>query len=96
MKKVVLKNLAPVVSVQNTSEHKIYAFKGAGDYIYKLHHSGSKWGFIDMGSSICFANGSFASMENALTYTMSDRVNIYEFDNQKEFFKWALKELSDK
>lgn len=81
-------------------EYKIYAFKGV-EAVFKLHElvpnmctDGRGYGFIDMNSSCCYANGIYSSAEELIRHTVEDdKDTVYEFDTAKEFLEWAITQV---
>ena len=84
-----------VVSINDVSNEKIYAFRGFDDYIYKLHRvadEGGGFAFISMEDSFRWADEFFFfahfSMKEAI---QAQTNNVFEFDSLKEFCMWCLK-----
>lgn len=91
--KETLKTLFPEVFKMEFNKDKIYAFKHIYDNIYKLHRGVDgiyKW--LSLGSSFRQWNNDYKSGEEALE-SFKEK-NIQVFDNQKDFFTWALKQVS--
>lgn len=88
--KKVLEILFPDAFKNEVDEYKIYAFNGSGDKIYKLQRIGKSWAFCDLRTSVCMADGSYDSIQQAL----SGRENVKVFSTRKDFFKWALEQVS--
>jgi hypothetical protein len=89
MKKVVIKSELKEVNIKEVSREKIYASRH-NNHICKVHRVGDdKYAFVLMEGSVCYSSGTHSSMEEAIRCEIAD--GVYEFDTQKEFFKWALK-----
>ncbi len=73
------------------SKGKIYAIATNGDF-YKLHYVGdSKYAFISLMGSRCWANGK-GGFQEMLEHSNFEE-DIYEFDDLKEFIDWIQKEI---
>ena len=70
---------------------KIYAVCGFAT-IYKLHELDGKYMFCDMANSSSGWTGKHTSVEGVLKSAEDEEVEV--FDNQKDFFTWALKQVS--
>jgi len=79
-----------VVSINDVSNEKIYAFRGFDDYVYKLHHvNDDMFAFISMEDSFRWAmEEEHPSMKEAIQAQTDD---VFEFDSLKEFCMWCLK-----
>ena len=91
MKKVSRANVI-VMSINDVSDEKIYAFRNVADLIYKLHcvaEEGDRFAFISMDDSYCWAQEEeHPSMKEAIQAQTAD---VFEFDSLKEFCMWCLK-----
>ena len=96
-KQVVIKADTPQVNIRDISEFNIYAFKGNGNIIYKAHRLDTfDFAFVSCETSLSWANGSHKSLEELIKHTMQyGDTTVYEFENQEEFFKWALEEIEE-
>lgn len=97
MKRVIDNEEEPneIVVTKCKSEH-IYAIsiRGYKGGIYKAQTvENDKWVFAYMSNSYNWWNGTFSSLENMLKRTLMDNYPIYQFENSKEFFEWALREI---
>lgn len=92
--KKVLKILFPdAFSEIQYEQGKIYIvisnFDGA---LFKLHEFGKEWMFCEMNSSECGHSGTHDTAQKAINNI--DGCKLQVFDNEKEFYKWAVKQLS--
>ena len=91
MKRVIGTVNEDVVSINDVSNEKIYAFRGFDDYVYKLHRvNDDMLAFISMEDSFCWADGSHSSMEEAIQAQKRSDI-VFEFGSLKEFCEWCLK-----
>ena len=95
MKRVIGTVNEDVVSINDVSGEKIYAFRGSANWIYKLHcvlndHDNEEdtFAFISMNDSDSWAESEYSSIEKAI---QAQTDNVFEFDNLKEFCEWCLK-----
>jgi len=83
-----------VVSINDVSNEKIYAFRGFDDYVYKLHRvNDDMFAFISMEDSFRWADEAHFSMKEAIQAqtNFAGDINVFEFDSLKEFCMWCLK-----
>lgn len=89
MRKIIEKIEDAYVVLEDISDCSIYAFKG-GERIYKAHKIyRDKWAFLAIDNSLFWANGEHDTLRELIKSNLNNPV--YEFDNVKEFCKWALK-----
>jgi len=86
MKKVMKNKVESTVGVGDVLTDKIYVAKFSNNY-YKAHRVQSKWAWIDLGSSDCYANGTYDSFGEIITKTIDFRT-VWEFDSLKDFAEW--------
>lgn len=64
---------------------------------YKLHRDmNDDWSWLDLGSSICLANGSFKSAKKAIEEILKRKTTfnkIYECNSMEDFYKGIKKEI---
>ena len=95
MKRVISTVNEDVVSTNDVSGEKIYAFRGSADWIYKLHcvlndrdNEENMFAFISMNDSDSWTESEYSSMKEAIQAQTAD---VFEFDSLKEFCMWCLK-----
>jgi len=66
---------------------KIYAFKGC-TYIYKLHRVGSRFAWVSICESSCYADGDYESPNDALKNR-----KYQEFKNIEDFIYWLNEQI---
>ena len=94
MRLVVKEEDKKTVSIDKVKENKVYAFVGVSD-VYKLHRVNTeehpdRYAFISLSDSMCFANGVFETIKDAVDYCISVGDKVYEFDDPADFCQWAL------
>lgn len=90
-----LRKLHPEAFEDKFDSKKIYAscvnLICSGIGIRKLHSINDRWAFISFNNSDSCSTGNHATAEVAIA--RQKLYGVTTFDTQKEFFKWALKQL---
>lgn len=84
------------VSIDDVSSSKIYAYTRFG-HIYKAHiiNSAGRYAFRDIDCLHYYKDFIYPSLVSLIENVIQDAI-VYQFDTQKEFFKWALEQITGK
>lgn len=95
MKKVIIDIETSTVSIPNCQPQKIYAFiTESRRIVYKLQRVGDGYVFMSMDDSTINWNMLPRSFYKLLETVCDGGKEVFEFDNQREFFEWTLEQIN--